>query len=411
MAKVPAQEQLIEAHISRYANTSTQATLRTNLRVFTDWLAREGIGHVVDVRSPHFDLYLAHLRNERRNSPQTIRQKVDVMRTFYAYLVETGTMKANPIAPGLVKPVLYRASQEPLLSHDEVLLLITHADDTLTKLYVALAGLEGLKARHVHELKVQDIQESEGRMIILVDRGDGPDAIPVGILTAELLKKRAEEVSSGYLLLPPDPNANNRRKALRRINRAARLAGIDARVTLRILQKSYRAALLASGNLLDVLGGQLNGRRDYMMTLLPRSGPASIGQAMVAKATREEDVLDLLSHAEKLVDDPGITPIAPIVIAGAVLEMVLRHMCLSDPNIELSGRASISSYGQILRRHRLISNHRQTQIEAWGKLRNDAAHGDLSNGNVTSSEARIMINGIALFLTEASQGEAANEAD
>ena len=70
-------------------------------------------------------------------------------------------------------------------------------------------------------------------------------------------------------------------------------------------------------------------------------------------------------------EDKDVNPAAPIVLAGAALEIALRS-AVEELGLELPAKQSISTYS----RCRMLSRQDVKDVEQMGGLRNAAAHGD-----------------------------------
>ena len=83
---------------------------------------------------------------------------------------------------------------------------------------------------------------------------------------------------------------------------------------------------------------------------------------------------DLMDQVQDLLDDEGIHPAAPIVLAGAALEEALRDH-VETHGLTADGYPGINTYAVALKRAGLLSEPDRTLAEAVAKVRNDAAHG------------------------------------
>lgn len=395
---LPDQQTLIEASLTQYENASTRETLSLALTHLTRWLDKEGHGHVAHMTAPLFHLYASHL-SEQGLAQSTLAGRMGAIKRFFDYLVRSGTIKESPVPVGWVLKQPRGASEEPLVSQEEVLSLLGACTDLDGQLVVALSGLDGIKAQFIYGLTAEDVTfNATGHALIPLRRASGAThTVPLSVESSRVLREAISTRPSGPLLLPSNPG--DRRTANRRVASAAKRAGLGVRVTMRSLQKSYRAALLAQGVRVEVMTdllGLRDSNRTYSYGLFPKHGPGTEGNDLLSTAAHESDALELLRQAEKLCDQADVTPIAPIVIAGAALEMVLRRMCEQKDAVP-AGKESIDAYSTALRRRQLISKHTHATIQTNGKLRNEAAHGTES-ADLTIDKARLMISSILLFV-------------
>lgn len=108
---------------------------------------------------------------------------------------------------------------------------------------------------------------------------------------------------------------------------------------------------------------------------------------------------DLMEQVRALVQDKGVHPAAPIVLAGAALETALRG-AVEEAELAIAGNGSITAYGKALRGADLITKQEMKDIEQMSGLRNAAAHGDFEG--ITQAHASLMEQQVNLFLSRLS---------
>lgn len=114
-------------------------------------------------------------------------------------------------------------------------------------------------------------------------------------------------------------------------------------------------------------------------------------------------VSDFLGQAHALLDEKGIHPAAPTVLAGAALEEFLRTW-VEAQNLSLGSRKpGIDAYAGALREAELIDKQDAKDIAAWAGLRNHAAHGEWDQV-ADKNRVAIMIEGINLFMRRYAKG-------
>lgn len=84
---------------------------------------------------------------------------------------------------------------------------------------------------------------------------------------------------------------------------------------------------------------------------------------------------DLMEQVRLLVADKSVMPAAPMMLAGAALEVALRG-AVEEAGLEFTGPGSISTYAKVLRSAELLNKQDMKDIEATSGLRNAAAHGE-----------------------------------
>lgn len=112
-------------------------------------------------------------------------------------------------------------------------------------------------------------------------------------------------------------------------------------------------------------------------------------QARVTAAT------DLMEQVDTLLNERRVHPAAPVMLAGAALEEVLRSL-VESTGAKPRGKAGIHSYASALRQVDALTPQELKDVTAWAGLRNSAAHGQFDQ--IGLPNARLMAQGINLFM-------------
>jgi hypothetical protein len=115
---------------------------------------------------------------------------------------------------------------------------------------------------------------------------------------------------------------------------------------------------------------------------------------------RLEAAIDLMEQVQLLLSDRDVHPAAPVMLAGAALEAMLRGLweATTEP---LAGSPSLTSYAEALRKAEMLDRNEVKDIIAIAGTRNDAAHGDFER--VTIDRARLMADQVNLFMARRRQ--------
>lgn len=114
-------------------------------------------------------------------------------------------------------------------------------------------------------------------------------------------------------------------------------------------------------------------------------------------AARVEAADDLMDQARELLVDPGINPVAPVVIAAAGLEELLRGLW-STTSVKLVGRRSIRAYGEALTKAGVLDDGDAKELRALADVRDDASRGQ---GTAVGAErAQVFCDRVAAFLAK-----------
>jgi hypothetical protein len=120
---------------------------------------------------------------------------------------------------------------------------------------------------------------------------------------------------------------------------------------------------------------------------IPRQIEAQDARAVVST--------DLMGQVRSLVADSSVHSSAPIVLAGAALEMALRS-AVDELGFQLSEKPSITAYGRRLRSENILTRQDMKEVEQIAGVRNAAAHGDFEH--VSPAQAGLLEIQVNLFL-------------
>lgn len=121
--------------------------------------------------------------------------------------------------------------------------------------------------------------------------------------------------------------------------------------------------------------------------LQPRSSEAA--------GVREVASTDLMEQVRVLNADSSIVPAAPVVLAGAALEVALRG-AVEELNLTTTGQPGISNYAKSLRAAELLSKQDMKEVEQMAGIRNQAAHGE--HDLLSRERAGLMEQQVNIFL-------------
>ncbi len=149
-----------------------------------------------------------------------------------------------------------------------------------------------------------------------------------------------------------------------------------------------REMLVYSNDLdIDTCRGVLEAARDDLAAGML----SELRQLVVAEAFG-----DLLESAVHLRDEGH--HIAAVAVAGAVLESSLRNLAAAR-SVVWSGSSGIAKLNQALYAARVYDKVVFGEIEAWGKLRNQADHGEFTRSEeVDAGSVARMVDGVRGFV-------------
>ena len=105
---------------------------------------------------------------------------------------------------------------------------------------------------------------------------------------------------------------------------------------------------------------------------------------------------DLMEQVRVLNADQNVTPAAPIVLAGAALEIALRS-AVDELGLSISGQPGITAYAKSLRSADVLGKQEMKDVEQMAGIRNQAAHGE--HDKLNSERAGLMEQQVNFFLS------------
>jgi hypothetical protein len=124
------------------------------------------------------------------------------------------------------------------------------------------------------------------------------------------------------------------------------------------------------------------------------AGIVTVPQAE-AQGARAVASTDLMEQVRVLNEDRGVHPAAPIVLAGAALEIALQA-AIGELGLVTPDKHSISAYSGCLRAAGFLNRQDVKEVEQMGGLRNSAAHGE--HGDLSRERAGMMEQQVNMFL-------------
>lgn len=161
-------------------------------------------------------------------------------------------------------------------------------------------------------------------------------------------------------------------------------AGSRSEFYLRAADAAKRLHMAAAGS---VVAHSLLGWVDFV-----ERGIAEIPVEAQARITAAND---LMEQVETLLQDRRVHPAAPVMLAGAALEEMLRSM-VDAAGAKPRGKAGLNSYSTALRDADVLSAQEVKDVTSWAGMRNDAAHGRFDL--IELPNARLMAQAINLFM-------------
>ena len=248
-----------EEHLARSALASTTiVNYLADLRTFARWHAdvRGAASSLLELTPDDIREYRRHMRINEGWTPATINRRLQAVRKFYSFAMETGLMESNPASE--VKLVARSEPDLPrALAPEEVTSLlqaIQGGRPSLVKRDHAIVQLllqTGIKLGELTGLRLSDVQlRGNGEGSLLVGEGDGNNCrqVPLNSLACaalqDYLRVRPPSASTENLFLSQDGNCISKRTVQRLIRVYTQAAGLED-VSAHILRHTFAVSTLA----------------------------------------------------------------------------------------------------------------------------------------------------------------------
>jgi integrase/recombinase XerD len=246
--------------LERGLSRNTLEAYRTDLQQLGEFLGRHDVDPLaVDGRLlSEFVSELAEGREERRPAAAaTLQRKIACLRSFYRHLRREGLIETDPTAD--LRPPRSRVRLPRVLSRDQVNSLLDQPKGNSNAALRDRALLEtmyacGLRASEAISLKLAEL-DLEAGVLIAQGKGSKERIVPIGSKALTTLREYLEKGRPALVGLHDEPHVfvNLRGQALSRqglykiVQRHARAAGLDSRMSPHTLRHTFATHLLAGG--------------------------------------------------------------------------------------------------------------------------------------------------------------------
>jgi integrase/recombinase XerC len=236
----------------------TVAAYQRDLNALLGFCARESVESLATLDSYHVRRFAAE-GHRRGLSPRSIARRLSAVRSFFAYLVEIGTLRSNP-AVHVQAPRPSRRLPATLDADQVASLLAFSGDDPLTlrdRAILELLYSSGLRLAELVGLDVHDVDHAD-RTVRVTGKGNKTRIVPVGRHALAALR---DWLAVRGQLSPPAAGVQalfvgrkgerlSRRSVQARVGQRGRRQGATVRVHPHMLRHSFATHLLeSSGNL------------------------------------------------------------------------------------------------------------------------------------------------------------------
>ena len=249
--------------VERGLSTNTLTAYRRDLRRYADFLDARGVRSMHEVNEATIRSFIAsvsastHGPNSDSYKPTSVVRALSAVRSFHRFLLRDGVLQVDPAAT-VTRPRVPRALPRPL-SVDDVATLLSAPDPAdpagaRDRAMLELLYGAGLRISELVGLDVDDI-DLEGGAVRVLGKGGKERDVPVGRFAREAVQAYlsrgrptfASARTRGALFLNVRGGRLTRQSSARILQRHARAAGLERRVTLHSLRHSFATHLLEGG--------------------------------------------------------------------------------------------------------------------------------------------------------------------
>jgi integrase/recombinase XerD len=246
--------------LERGLSRNTLEAYRSDLQQYGEFLSRID-RDPLDVRAPDLLSFISELADGRDGrapvSPATLQRKIACLRSFHRHLRREQILARDPTAD--LRPPRPRGRLPKVLSRDEIQRLLAQPTGTSPAALRDRALLEtmyacGLRASEAIGLELSELDLESG---IVRTRGKGSKEriVPIGSQAVRTLREYLDKARPRLVGLRDDPRVfvNLRGGGLSRqglykiVQRHARSAGLDSRMSPHTLRHTFATHLLAGG--------------------------------------------------------------------------------------------------------------------------------------------------------------------
>jgi integrase/recombinase XerD len=246
--------------LERGLSRNTLEAYRSDLQQFGEYLGRRGLDPL-DANGTDLAAFISEMADGRDGkrpvAPATLQRKIACLRSFYRHLRREQILERDPTSE--LRPPRMRARLPKVLSRDEVATLLSQPRGNDPAALRDRALLEtmyacGLRASEAIGLELSELDLEAG---ILRARGKGSKEriVPVGSKAIETLRVYIERGRPRLVGIRDEPHVfvNQRGAGLSRqglykiVQRHARAAGLEHRMSPHTLRHTFATHLLAGG--------------------------------------------------------------------------------------------------------------------------------------------------------------------
>lgn len=203
--------------------------------------------YIEDVTIELLEQYLVHMKDIKQCQPATINRAVNVLRSFYNYLVRRELYTKNIAA--MLEPVKLQKKERGYITDSEFCALVAVINNPLVIIVVTTLYYTGLRITECVNLKLKDVDMTNKTIQVIAGKGNKDRTIPINNkLHAELtcyLEEQRPKSGSQRFFASERSGKISREYINLELKKAALAAGLTKHITCHILRHSFATNLVA----------------------------------------------------------------------------------------------------------------------------------------------------------------------
>jgi site-specific recombinase XerD len=262
---------LVDLWLGSYGSENTRSAYAADVAAFSSWCGERG-RLALDATTADVARYLAWSGRSGAGGA-TVARRRSALTSFFAFAHENDAGLDNPMtALSRSAPSSPRSTSTTAVLADNDARALLRASDRIgpkTGALVRLLMSDGVRLGEVLAADVRDFQHEPGEAGLIVHRRGRRQVIPLTLPTARKVREYLERRRRGPLFLCDTPGRDGARLsrfgADYLLKEAARVAGLDARISANALRRRYVATAAARGMHIDDIRDHV-GHRDVRTT-------------------------------------------------------------------------------------------------------------------------------------------------
>lgn len=243
-------EEAKENFLSRYENEATRIHYTLDLDIWMEYCESRKLDPMT-VRRQHIEQFITFLSEYRKNSPRSVRRRIQTVRSFYKLAAADNLISYDPTFMLRMPKVIINRDDIPSLDRFEVIKLLKFAEEESPAHHamVALMSMLGLRVSEVCSVDIEDFKLDKKDYVILRVKRKGGEYTkhPISPPLFKIIKTAKGDRENGPLILTKAGNRQTRNGAYAWMKILLKKAELNPRAHPHTLRHSSITALIDAG--------------------------------------------------------------------------------------------------------------------------------------------------------------------